>query len=158
MNHLLTPEISAGIQCSECHIPVNSFYDSTHIDRSNPDNRAEIKFGPLAKKIIFGGYIPNPKYDSVDYECSNVYCHGGFAGGNVMVVTWTNPDNVVCGSCHGSPTTGNPNPRPYAEYTHDINNTITDCAECHFATIDATGKIIHPENHINGVVNFGENR
>jgi len=157
VQHLMATRFSAKVECGECHIPVNNYWDSTHIDRTNPDNRAEITFGPLAKQRIYGGYIPNPQYDANDRSCADVYCHGGFAGGNQMTVKWMEPENVICGSCHGNPVTGNPNPKPFPLYTHDPNNTITTCVDCHRVVMDSSGTFKRTDLHVNGVVNFGQN-
>lgn len=155
MMHLYYTDISAKLQCSVCHIPVVNYWDSTHIDRTNPDNRAEITYGPLAKSIIFGGYVPNPVYSMDNLTCTDTYCHGGFAGGNHVVMKFTEPGTAECGTCHGNPSTGNPTPKDYPGYNHG-NLTITDCATCHGKTINSSGEINHPENHVNGIVDFNE--
>jgi predicted CxxxxCH...CXXCH cytochrome family protein len=145
-----TNRISAVVECEECHTPVNNFSDTNHIG-PNPDGMAEIHFGPLANKYLGGTIHANPQWNRNNATCSGVYCHGSFKGGNSSnTVTWTQPGSVVCGSCHGNPQTGNPNPN----LNHDPNNTITDCNQCHFAVIDSTGHIIAPEKHVNGVINF----
>jgi predicted CxxxxCH...CXXCH cytochrome family protein len=117
---------------------------------------AEITFGPLARKQIIGGVIPNPQWNSADATCSNVYCHGKFNGGNQEnVVTFNNPGSAVCGSCHGNPTTGNPKPST-PTHTFFPNLDRFGCAGCHRITIDSSGTIVRPDLHVNGEINFSE--
>ncbi len=145
--------ISAVVACTECHLEITSFSDTNHIG-PDPDGIADINFGPLARKSLGGGVVPNPQWNRTSATCSSVYCHGAFKGGNVNnTVTWTQPGSVVCGSCHGNPQTGNPNPAPYPSFVHDPGNTITDCVVCHPAVISSQGQIIAPEKHVNGVIN-----
>jgi predicted CxxxxCH...CXXCH cytochrome family protein len=150
--HLYLAANSSFVACSECHKPVTNVHDSTHIDG---DNIAEVKFGPLAKNTLGGGVTANPVWNRTTATCSNSYCHGQFKGGRLNnSVSWTSPGSVVCGSCHGDPVTGNPNP---GNPPHSVSNwTRTDCAMCHFSVIDSTGTITNPEKHVNGIVNFAE--
>jgi predicted CxxxxCH...CXXCH cytochrome family protein len=143
--------ITAVVACSECHRQVTAFADSNHIG-PDPDNIAEINFGPLARKTT-QGVTPNPEWNRTTLTCSSVYCHGTFEGGNVNnTAIWTVPGSASCGTCHGNPQTGNPNP----PINHNPNNTINDCANCHPIVINAQGVIIGPEKHVNGIVNFGQ--
>ena len=152
-NHHLSPDtaerFSAKVQCFECHAPVNSFNDSSHIDPTM-NGKAKITFGALARHSL-GGVVPNPTYDPAANTCSQVYCHGYFIGGNLnFQPVFNNPESVVCGSCHGNPTTGNPNPSSYP-HTPYFDNM---CYLCHNKVIDSTMTIIHPERHINGQVDL----
>lgn len=137
------------VECTECHKPITGFYDSNHIG-SNP-GVAEVVFGPLSKTTT-SGFVPNPQWNSTTQKCSNVYCHGYFRGGNPTAApTFTDPNSVVCGSCHGNPATGNPIP---ATPPHPPGYTLTQCYLCHPTVIDASGAFVNKSLHVNGVVNF----
>lgn len=142
-----TARFSAFVECNECHIVPSSFDDSTHIG-PNPDGVAEINFGPLARTVLFPGVTPNPQFNYITGTCSSVYCHGTFLGGNLNnSPTWTNPNSAACGTCHGLP----------PQHNHDPGWTITQCGECHSATMtEGLSTITHPEKHVNGVLNFAQ--
>jgi predicted CxxxxCH...CXXCH cytochrome family protein len=148
-----TTRFAAFVECTECHTQVNSFSDTNHIG-PNPDGIAEIHFGELANNYLGGGIYPNPQINLNTGTCSGIYCHGSFKGGNVNnTVSWTQPGSATCGTCHGNPQTGNPNPAPYPAFYHDPNNTIHSCVICHSLVIDGNGVITHPELHVNGIIN-----
>jgi predicted CxxxxCH...CXXCH cytochrome family protein len=139
-----TQRFSARVECSECHLPVNSFSDTNHIG-TNPGS-AGIVFGTLAKTITTG-FTPNPVWTPTTQTCSNTYCHGYFKGGNPTAQPiFNNPNSVVCGSCHGNPTTGDPKPLTGHQYFPD------QCWYCHEEVIDSNRIIINKYRHVNGVV------
>lgn len=143
-----TIRYAARVECNECHRLVTSYSDSNHII-DNPDGIAEIVFGTLAKTPT-GSIIPNPIWDRNTRTCSGTYCHGNFKNGNVNAApVFTNPNSVVCGSCHGDPNTGNPLPGG----THWTGYTINQCYWCHPSVINQNGQIINKSLHVNGVVN-----
>jgi len=153
-NHHLTSDpnerYSAQVRCGDCHSQVNNFSDASHIQ--NTTGHATLHFDSLALNVLSGDTThPHPSYDPVANKCSNVYCHGYFTGGNMnFEPTYNDPNSVTCGSCHGDPVSGNPNPSqnpPHLPYYQ-----ITDCYECHGQVIDASGNIIDPTKHIDGVV------
>ena len=146
--------ISAFVECEECHTPVNNFSDTNHIG-PNPDGIADMHFGDLANNYLGGGIYPNPQINLTTGTCSGTYCHGSFKGGNVNnTVTWTQPGSARCGTCHGNPQTGNPNPVIAPGTNHDPANTIHDCANCHATVINSQGVLLKPEKHINGQIDF----
>ncbi len=63
---------------------------------------------------------------------------------------WTDPNSVVCGSCHGNPNNGNPRPSGNIHSGFFIN----DCFSCHGSVINQSGQIINKSLHVNGVINF----
>ena len=162
MHHLFSPDFSAAVACSECHTTVNNFKDTSHFGAA-PTGYAALNFGPLANTQT-SGVTPNPQYDRSTNTCSNVYCHGSFKGGNQSFVpTWTNPESVSCGSCHGDAATHNPTPgapnnivSPHYAFFWDPNTNTYLCYQCHNSVINSNGEIVTPEKHINGVVNVYE--
>lgn len=154
-SHLGTTKYSALVNCNECHKSISSFSDSNHIG-PNPDGVAEINFGTLSRTSIGGGLNPNPTWDRNTATCSNSYCHGYFKNGNLTATSkWTDPKSVVCGSCHGDPITGNPNPKPGGIYLppHFSFYTIKTCWQCHSSMIDSSGTITDKTKHLNGIIN-----
>lgn len=146
MNTNLGTRNSAPVACGECHLPVYNYDDSNHIGK-NPGT-AEVIFGSLAKKVT-NGFTPNPVWNSETQTCSNTYCHGYFKGGNPTAQpVFNNPGSVVCGSCHGNPSTGDPKPVTGHQYFPD------NCWYCHGIVVDSNRTIINKTRHINGVVDF----
>jgi len=145
LNSDSTVRYSTQVSCFECHREISSFGDTNHIG-SNPGT-ASVVFGTLAKTVT-SGYTPNPIWDKTTQTCSNTYCHGYFKNGNPTATpTFTNPNSVVCGSCHGNPTTGDPTPGGHTYYP-------TNCSLCHSAVIDSNRTIINKYKHVNGVVDY----
>lgn len=141
--------VSAVVQCTECHREITNFNDTNHI--GNNPGVAEVVFGPLSKTKTTG-FTPNPQWNQTTQKCSNVYCHGYFRNGNTTATaTFTDPGSVVCGSCHGNPTTGNPIPGG----VHPVGYTINQCYLCHLPVINSNGEFVNKSLHINGVVNYG---
>ncbi|MGA2667540.1 MAG: hypothetical protein ABSF32_01335 [Ignavibacteria bacterium] len=145
-----TERYSRRVECTECHLLVNHFNDTSHIN-PNRHGKAQIIFGALAHNVLpFGNIVPHPSYDSTSNSCSQVYCHGYFIHGNLnFQPVFNDPESVTCGSCHGDPVTGNPNPLNDPNRHHF---SITDCWQCHYQVIDSTGTIIAPSLHIDGTV------
>ena len=158
--HMDSVKYSAMVECSECHTSLSDGFSSPNHIGNTPDGIAEINFGPLAKTItVFEGgqFEPDPVWDRGTATCSNSYCHGNFKDGNLnSAPKWTDRESVKCGSCHGDPVTGNPNPLPNGNFFHPhfSNFTINTCYQCHGLVINPDGTIIDPEKHVNGVVNF----
>ena len=137
--HLGPSDWHKEVQCSECHIVPAELGDAGHVDTPLP---AELSWGPLAAKEGAG-----PLYDRPTTSCSGVYCHGSTledSGGTITAPNWTVVDGsqAECGTCHALPPLGEHPPR-------------TDCSACHGDVVDADGKIIGPNLHIDGVVEVG---
>jgi predicted CxxxxCH...CXXCH cytochrome family protein len=152
LNTDTTQRMSAIVQCSECHTPVNNFSDPNHLG-TNPGT-AEINFGTLAKTET-DGVIPNPVWNASTKSCSSVYCHGTFKNGNQNAApVFNTPGSVVCGSCHGDPATGNPTPG--GDHTQGL--TINDCSGCHTNVMNPDGTFLNRSLHINGAIDFSDKK
>lgn len=147
----MTQRNSAVVECVECHAPVTSFSDSNHISKDN-QNIAKIVFGDLAKKVT-DGVTPNPTWSRETQTCSNTYCHGTFKNGNQSAApVFTVPNSVVCGSCHGNATTGNPLPGG----THPtFYPNLNQCYLCHGGVMNQNGTFKDKTRHINGIIDIG---
>jgi predicted CxxxxCH...CXXCH cytochrome family protein len=155
-SHLDSTKYSAKVQCVECHVELSSFDDPAHIGDA-PDGIADVHFGELARKSIGGGINPDPVWNRDEAKCSNTYCHGNFVNGNpTAAANWTQSSTVYCGTCHGDPTTQNPNPKPNGNYVspHFSYWTTNDCYLCHNQVMNTAGQIIDKNKHVNGEVNF----
>jgi predicted CxxxxCH...CXXCH cytochrome family protein len=134
-----TRGLSLQMACTECHKVPGTAGEAGHVDSALP---AEITWGARSK--LDGAA---PAWNASGLTCTNTYCHGATLGGGTRTApVWTTTDGsqVQCASCHGFP------PPP----PHVAN---TDCATCHPATATAQGGIAHPENHVDGVVQFDAN-
>jgi len=140
---------AAIVACGECHKPFTSFSDTIHINNDG-QNIARVIFGTLARTNWGGGLTPNPVWNRTTQSCSNVYCHGYFTNGNLTnSPTFTDPNSVRCGTCHGDPATGNPRPGG----THP---PLENCNVCHGTVIDSSGNFVNKSRHINGEIDFNE--
>ena len=152
--HLDSTKYSAPVECNECHLSLDGGFNSPNHLGDNPDGIAEITFGTLAKTPT-PGITPDPVWDPTTATCSNVYCHGNFEiGNNTATPIWTDSNSVKCGSCHGDPVTGNPNPKPGGLYSHWQGLLITNCYVCHGTVINPQGVIYNKDLHVNGQVNY----
>lgn len=155
--HLDSTKYSADVECTECHLSLSpgGFNSPNHLGE-NPDGIAEINFGPLSMTTLKGGTPPVPVWDRNTATCSNVYCHGDFDHGNNATPVWTDPNSVVCGSCHGDPNTGNPTPQINGvfEEPHFSFFTAQTCYVCHGSVINPDGIIYDKQLHVNGEINY----
>jgi predicted CxxxxCH...CXXCH cytochrome family protein len=127
--HLLPSTTHAAIACDECHRVPRSVDEPGHADSARP---AKLTFGALSRSQ---GRAPS--YDSATRTCRDTYCHRS------ADAVWTSPRNSAkaCGSCHGLP--------PKAP--HPASNR---CSACHGRVVDDARRIIAPELHVDGVVEY----
>jgi len=154
VSHLTTDStmrFSKVVACNECHLPVSSFSDSSHIIKDGK-NAAGIVFGTLARTVT-DGVTPNPQWDQNQQTCSSVYCHGMFKNGNNGAApVFNDPSSVVCGSCHGNASTGSSLPGG----THpNLYPSITQCWLCHGGVMNPNGTFKDRTRHVNGIVDIG---
>ncbi len=131
-----------AMACTSCHKVPTSLWDTDHIDApvDTTEYRATVTFGGLA---LAGG--ATPVYDSGNFTCSNVYCHGSKlkTPGKNSKPLWTVVDDSqrACDSCHGAPPAA-PHPQ------------TGDCIGCHASTAGPNKTIANKNNHINGKVDL----
>jgi len=134
--------------CQECHVVPTAYTDVGHIFLASGEldpPPAEVKLGATAALTPAGATrAAEPSYDPATQSCSNVYCHGAVladtTGTNTHPV-WSAPatGQADCGTCHGLP----PN---------HANGSV--CSACHPAVVDKDRKIVAPDLHIDGKVDF----
>lgn len=149
--HLSGGDLSAGFECTTCHVVPDSLYAPGHVQ--DADSQAEVIFSGLALLDTAQG-----NWDNNSESCMNSYCHGNWslaraASPNNFVYTaetmegsnatpvWTDPQSADCGSCHGLPPAGH---SPF---------DLTACTGCHGSVVDGNGDIIDKTKHVNGQVN-----
>ncbi|MBZ0263050.1 CxxxxCH/CxxCH domain-containing protein [bacterium] len=125
----------AEIECSACHVVPDEVNSDRHIQDNIP-HRSEVIFSGVASADN-----ASPRWNHDEATCSSTHCHGD---GATPVWTEVGEGWGDCGSCHTMP----PSIPRHDEYA------MTDCVECHSPTVDANGNIIHPEKHVNGVVDL----
>ncbi|MFZ1731448.1 MAG: CxxxxCH/CxxCH domain-containing protein [Bacteroidota bacterium] len=139
------------IACNNCHTLPANFSDPLHIDKTTP-GEAEVHFNNALAATVTLGTVGTPTFSAADATCANVYCHGNFTNGNNKTVAWKGTEQDKCGSCHGDEASGSPLPK--APHIQNAN-----CSGCHTGIIDASGNIIDPARHVNGILNvFGAER
>lgn len=159
VSHLYENDLTANVDCEQCHVVPNKVNDPGHIIPGA--THATLTFGDLAKNL---GADPSYNYDNK--KCSNVYCHGNFTFfkdstsfafiytdsliiGNNFQPQWNKLDDsqAECGTCHSLPPIGHQNAGNDPE--------ATTCSVCHLG-VGADGTIIDSTKHINGKINvFG---
>ncbi len=126
--HLQGGFLSAPIACSECHAVPTSV--------GHADAEVQVAFGPIATA---GG--TTAAWDRATATCSATWCHGAFAGGNLLnAPSWTtvNGTQATCGSCHGAPP-----PAPHVQ--------TAECGGCHAGYAPA---VVNLATHVNGRVDL----
>ena len=151
--HLFNSAISE-LSCAGCHMVPERYDSEGHFDNTPG---AEVNFNNFPSSTIVASF------NAETNTCANTYCHGNFSiskaasdypwaydeekisGNGPSELAWVGSANkVVCGSCHGLPPTGH------------VEADLTECGDCHAGVVDASGNIIDPVKHINGVPNvFG---
>jgi len=135
--------------CNECHVVPASAGDAGHIDAVYP---ADVDFSSAVESkfnSVTPSFTPDPSAnpDSGTGGTCSVYCHGAklpFSGGAGPNPTPAWGDSSTgCDYCHGAPpSTGG--------HTGLVQNDLTQCVACHPDTVDASGGIATPANHIDG--------
>lgn len=136
--HITGGRVGRPVACNECHKVPTDVRSSGHLDDTSPG--PEIVFGTLARSAADGREAPS--YDRAAQRCSNVYCHGAALPGGVSPSPqWAAGSTATaCGNCHGVPM-----PNHYGDR----------CSDCHSAVVDRSQRIIRPDLHINGRIDFG---
>ena len=147
-HHLGAGPLGKTFGCAECHVVPAVYTDVGHIflaDGSLDPPPAEVTLGALAALTPSNTVrAAPPSYEPATQSCSNVYCHGAILADGAAANTrpaWNGTKQADCGSCHGLP----PN----------HTNTLA-CVGCHPSVVDKDQKIIAPDKHINGAVDFGD--
>jgi predicted CxxxxCH...CXXCH cytochrome family protein len=137
--------------CAECHLVPKVYTDVGHIflaDGTLDPPPAEVKLGALAALTPPGARrAAPPAFDAATQACSNVYCHGALLGDSASTNTqpvWkaAGTGQADCGTCHGLP----PN----------HVGTATACSGCHPSVVDKDRKIIAPDKHVDGKIDFAD--
>jgi predicted CxxxxCH...CXXCH cytochrome family protein len=127
--HLRPSATHAAIACGECHHVPKSVDEPGHADSARP---AKVTFGALSRSE---GRAPS--YDAATRTCRDTYCH------RAADAVWTSPRDSAkaCGSCHGLPPKA---PHPAS----------SRCSACHGRVVDEARRIVAPELHVDGVVEY----
>jgi predicted CxxxxCH...CXXCH cytochrome family protein len=155
-NHVRgTSRLRGPIPCADCHLEPSALDDPGHVDSPWP---AEVFPGGDGFDGLAGARGATPAWNRETARCADVYCHGGgalaadAALGINRTPEWTRlrQGEASCGSCHGIPP---------QDGTHDPTWGLTDCHQCHGASVDEFGNIrmtgpagARTSTHINGVV------
>jgi predicted CxxxxCH...CXXCH cytochrome family protein len=156
-----------NIKCNECHqVPYTPFQAGTnHTLNTTRFNSATLTFGQASSArwdgvnsttyTGFNGYTNGTAVKAA--TCSSVYCHGsrlknGDTAGSYRkpywnysaMINYSNPA-TACARCHG-------NPPGSVTGSHNGKAATTSCSGCHPSVVDATGKIINKDLHINGKI------
>ncbi len=125
-------QLRGPVPCSACHQMPADVDSPGHIDSALP-----------AEVVLAGGG---------DWRRSDATCRTWCHGTSEPIWTRVGEGQVYCGSCHGTPPPGAP---------HDPDMQLTDCVDCHPATVDAAGLILRSgppgaetSEHMDGTVDL----
>ncbi|HEU5059556.1 MAG TPA: CxxxxCH/CxxCH domain-containing protein [Kofleriaceae bacterium] len=125
-------ELSGPVPCSACHQVPAETTSPGHVDT------------PLPAEVVLAG--------GGDWRRSDATCRTWCHGSSEPVWTRVGEGQVYCGSCHGTPPPGG---------LHEPEMQLTDCVDCHPATVDASGLILRSgppgaetSEHMDGTVDF----
>jgi predicted CxxxxCH...CXXCH cytochrome family protein len=127
--HLNAGDTHPAFACTECHVVPETVDTPGHADDGSP---GDVVFGPLGTQGD-----RNPYYDSATRTCESSYCH------REARAVWSEPRDSAdaCGTCHGLPPAA---PHPQSDR----------CELCHGEVIDESRRIIAPERHVDGIVDY----
>jgi predicted CxxxxCH...CXXCH cytochrome family protein len=131
-----TTHVSAGVQCSACHVDPRVVPTNT----THQNGVADVIFGAIAQDP---GSASTAVYNRATHTCSNVYCHSPSTapGGALPTPAWGGTISG-CTACHAGPAV-----------VHGGGLVQTQCVLCHPTTVDATGAIVAGGGtHANGSV------
>ena len=120
--------LSTPLACVNCHtVPTNN---------DHGDGIVGVIYSSLS---VAQGAVPTA-YNQTSHTCSNTYCHGNFAGGNVSAaaLSWATEGKLTCTGCHG-------NPPPTATTRHPAN---ASCGSCHTGY---TSNSVPVAGHVDGL-------
>ncbi|MBI5529715.1 MAG: CxxxxCH/CxxCH domain-containing protein [Deltaproteobacteria bacterium] len=131
--------IAVPMDCVECHNKPIDVFTPGHVDA-----------GP-AEVAALDGLAVAMVWDRLSAECSNVYCHGSFPGGNDFRPAWTKVDGTqaACGTCHDLPPKTGEHPDP----SNGHSGMGKNCNVCHDGITNKDATFIRAPNlHVNGTV------
>jgi len=161
-SHLEARHLLRGpIACTECHAVPASLHAPGHIDHAPPALVFPSVAGVGTLARTDGA---QPSYNAGSASCGSVYCHGSGLRGEMDATpnlirnpVWNaGVSQATCGACHGIP--------PQDGRPAHVGVTLTECHNCHAATVTATGAIIVTRDpvtgalsstHIDGIVQLG---
>ena len=168
-SHLNGSTLAHAISCAECHTVPATLRSPGHIDSTG---RAHVLFQDSLALTVTNSpgtedyddtrqsFTPAPVYNPTTLSCASTYCHGNFKNGNANnAPVWTD-SQAACGTCHGDITKPIPErARPKTLPQGGSHPVSTACFACHDGIVDASGNILDPAKHINGLLNvYGDER
>jgi len=118
--------------CFACHKP-----DINPSRELHANYEVNVMFSPKYGGSYSGSLAPGDAYGS----CSDVYCHGNFAGSGLNATpTWADPPTAACGTCHGSSS---------GAHSDHISIQGFDCSLCHYDTADGSALAAGTTTHAN---------
>lgn len=158
--HVKTYGANPNLTCNACHSSVAS--DNTTISDKTLHVNAQ-------KDVAFNAFNPSASpYDSINHQCSNLYCHSNaspLGGTNVyMTATWNT--TLDCGGCHkkadtranmtsGSNLMSSAHVIHVAsdEYGNTSRTNLITCQTCHNTVASGNSTISNYANHVNAQKN-----
>lgn len=135
-----TEHVTRGIHpaygCEQCHAVPDSVLTPGHLFDDVTAGYGELDYS--------AGLAPVSTY--YQGTCDNVYCHGDGRG----LGSATSGQPVGCGDCHAGPADEAEWGTLGGEHRKHLVNGVT-CDECHQSVVDATGAIVGPDLHVQGV-------
>lgn len=164
---LITSYVSTAIRstagayvfdCGRCHNNVAG----THTADTNGTVDVLLPLGGTFTPGSYTGGDNPPPPGSVTFKnsngtCSNVYCHGNFAGSGITTNTPTWGGSAACGTCHGASAASPPAGGSHSRHVGGATMVALACDMCHEDT--ATGSSINSRVfHVNEATDWNLKR
>ncbi len=152
--HTLTTKYN--YPCERCHY--NTVSGTSTIKTTGYDEHVN-----GTDNIVFNPNWTGPNSLAGNYDaprCSNVYCHGNFAGSGytINIATWNIAGTAVCGSCHGAGQYDTVRATSPSGGSHRIHTSTTtynyQCEYCHKISVSSMGVIVGYSTHTNYATNI----
>ena len=135
-SHAIHLDSGAGVygsniryDCTRCHSVIDTVDNGlaqVNSVQNHADAGTDINFDSL------NAGADTYQFTGVD-QCSGLYCHGNFTGGNVNnVATWGSASTGNCGTCHGSDAIATPTSGSHpAHLNSQPEGPEAGCSDCH---------------------------
>lgn len=127
----------AAYDCDQCHVKPTDVMSASHVFDDTPGS---------VEVVFTAGLSPTGDFQGAG-TCASLYCHGNGRTTGSWDHTRGQP---TCSQCHAGPgSTSTAYGMMSGQHRRHLTRNMT-CNDCHSSTVDATGTITAPANHVNG--------
>lgn len=137
----VTTNLHGAYDCVQCHTRPADALSEGHVFHGDAT--------PSVAEVAFGGGISPAAVYAGSGTCSNLYCHGSGQGSDGTAAV--GQTFAACDDCHASAESDG---AAWAGMSGDHERHLDEglaCAECHSATLDASGALADAPRHVDGI-------